>query len=103
MARHEKIKKTVKNYLAGLPDAEDRAEAAYQISQAYADLLSELTDAGNSLDGEEANWAWANDEALQATIRAAAHKRDRVATMDPTDASVKEVLGNQVLRQPKKS
>jgi hypothetical protein len=88
MPRHEGFKETVRNYLAGLPDAEDRAEAAYQATSAYIDLLDSM--GGSAAPGEKMSFAPAKDEALEHTIRASNYKRGVARTLDPADPEVRD-------------
>jgi len=83
MARHEDFKKTVHDYLAGLPDGEDRAEAAYQATQAYKELLDELDKTGAAAPGEAASWSKPSDAAAEHTSRASRYKRGVDRTMSP--------------------
>jgi len=83
MARHKDFNKTVHDYLAGLPDGEDRAEAIYQATQAYVTLLHELDKVGQAAPGEIDSWSLTSNAAVDHTIRAGKYKRGTVDTMSP--------------------
>jgi hypothetical protein len=88
MPRHEGLKETVRSYLAGLPDAEDRAEAAYQATIAYTELLDSM--GALAAPGEKMSFAPATDQALEHTIRASNYKRKVTRTLDPADPDVRD-------------
>lgn len=80
MARHQKLKDDVTEYLTKhCEDAEDRAEAVHQALDAYLKLANGLADT----PGEPESIALVTNASVDNTIRAGKFKRGTSSTMDP--------------------